>query len=569
MTANFRISVPSNKSFFCHSAQSAIRYGAQHPTWSIITVMTPTTDSEIFTSAMGLPMSQLTPESRYHEHYVPNWHRVSDADIDKELDWVYKDLLQQANPGEQYFYPDQTPTISGSRSAIMTDGDNSTSAATSALGLSEEMQNSLKPSDSTDTTLSYHSNDFDNPDFHKSDQHENHGHVFGVALPESCPETKQEVAPTAVMTLSNSADLQKLHHSIHSFPGSHTLQRVASEPTNNSTTNWHSDDAESPRVSHLMHNTTGGMQPAHLHATLNRLRPQGQRSFDPRARAQTYNSGPTSNPRQNSAIPTPSNLNNAVAWQHMLPISAETTKDLANDLIGQHYSKYNFSNDVGTYHHTLGFGQAGEIVNNPHVNFNGFQHNNNDGPRSANYHDNQPKVQQGNILKSQSLHPSSNGRNKGHAAKFHRRGSVGAHFHQDDMDEQKATSKRPPPELHYNTIESARQAERPKFKTNPKKDVTIPMTDETRQNFVARMVRCMKATETAEDNTGMINQWEKLCQDEPRMEQAAWRLLVRRRLTPRRNLLLTDISGHGSTGTRRRYSTLAEQTFVQQIRLNE
>ncbi|KAL8840669.1 MAG: hypothetical protein Q9176_003782 [Flavoplaca citrina] len=418
--------------------------------------MTSTTDSDIFASAMGLPVSQLTPESRYHEHYVPNWHRVSDADIDQELDWVYKELLQQANP-------DQIPTMLGSKAAIMTDGDNSTSTATSALGLSEEMQNSLKPSHLTDSTQSYHSNDFDNPDFHKSDDHESHARVFGEALPESCIDTKQEVAPTAIMTLSNSADLQNLHH--------------------------------------------------------------GQRSFDPRARAQTYNSGPTSNPRQNSAIPTPSNLNNAVAWQHMLPISAETTKDLANDLIGQHYSKYNFSNDVGTYHHTLGFGQAGEIVNNPHVNINGFQHNNNDGPRSANYHDNQPKVQQENILKSQPSHPSSNGRNKGYAAKFHRQGSVGAHFHQDDMDERKGTSKRPPPELHYNTIESARQAERPKFKTNPKKDVTIPMTDETRQNFVARMVRCMKATETAEDNTGMINQWEKLCQDEPRMEQAAWRLL--------------------------------------------
>ncbi|KAL8875979.1 MAG: hypothetical protein Q9198_005746, partial [Flavoplaca austrocitrina] len=266
--------------------------------------MTSTTDSDIFASAMGLPVSQLTPESRYHEHYVPNWHRVSDADIDQELDWVYKELLQQANP-------DQIPTMLGSKAAIMTDGDNSTSTATSALGLSEEMQNSLKPSHLTDSTQSYHSNDFDNPDFHKSDDHESHARVFGEALPESCIDTKQEVAPTAIMTLSNSADLQNLHHGIHSFPGSHALQRVASEPTNNSTTNWQSDDAESPRVSHFIHNTTSGIQPAHLHATLNRLRPQGQRSFDPRARAQTYNSGPTSNPRQNSAIPTPSNLNNA------------------------------------------------------------------------------------------------------------------------------------------------------------------------------------------------------------------------------------------------------------------
>ncbi|KAL9042164.1 MAG: hypothetical protein Q9180_000791 [Flavoplaca navasiana] len=487
--------------------------------------MTSTSDSEIFTSAMGLPVSQLTPESRYHEYYVPNWHRVSDADIDQELDWVYKELLQQANPGEQYFYPDRIPTTFGSKSAIMMNGNNSTSAATSALGLLEEMQNSLKPSDSTDSTLSCHFNDVDNPDFHKSDEQENHVRVFGEALPESCTEIKQEVAPTAVMSLSNSADLQNLHHGIHSFPGSHALQRVASEPTNNCTTNWHSDDAESSRVSHFMHNTTSGMQPAHLHATWNRLRPQGQRSFEHRARAQTYNPGQTSDPHKNTAIPTPSNLNNAVARQHMLLISAETTKGLVDDSNGQHYSKYHFGNALGTCHHMLGFGRAEEIVNNPHVNINDFQHNNNDGPRSADYQDIQLKVQQGNILKSQSLHPSSNARNKAHAAKFHRRRCIGAQLYQDKMDEQKGTFKSPPPELHYNTIESARRAERPKFKTNPKKDVTIPMTDETRQNFVARMVRCMKATETAEDNAGMINQWGKLCQDEHRMEQAAWRLL--------------------------------------------
>ena len=44
----------------------------------------------------GGPVSQLTPESRYHEHYVPKWYRVSDADIDKKLDWIHRGFLTMA-----------------------------------------------------------------------------------------------------------------------------------------------------------------------------------------------------------------------------------------------------------------------------------------------------------------------------------------------------------------------------------------------------------------------------------------------------------------------------------------
>lgn len=81
--------------------------------------------------------------------------------------------------------------------------------------------------------------------------------------------------------------------------------------------------------------------------------------------------------------------------------------------------------------------------------------------------------------------------------------------------------------LHYDSIEAAREAERPKFRVKPKSDVTIPKSVQDKKAMVARMVLCMMHTDSAEDNEGMIKQWKKLKQDEARVEQAAWRILVR------------------------------------------
>lgn len=522
--------------------------------------MSSTIESEIFATAMGLPGSRLTPESRFHEHYMPNWHRVSDADIDKELDFLLsKELLQQqTDPVEQAFYPSYHSTSFGARPAIMPDGNSSRSSATAAVGLREKTEENLKPShsESMDSPLSYHSNEFDNPEFHKSGEHDNHVRVCEEALPESSAETKQEVAPTAVMTTSASADLQMTHPGISGFYSSHPLQRVLSEPINHSTTNWQSDDSDGPPVSHSTHHPTSGVHHSASHATWKRVQAL-KTNFDPRARTQTYPSGPTSHPRQNGASSNPSGLSNVKAWDHIEPASMRfgpyanhgmLSNSLAHNVGGQYYN-YVAEYDVDTHHPVLGLNQAGGLVNSLRVNKDSFQHNNNDGPLSAASRVDLLKIQQEDVLKSQPLLTSSNVRNNANSVRYQPQASMRAQSHQDHMEERKGRSKSPLVELVYNDIESARQAERPKFKTNPKKDPTIPLTDKARQKYVERMVLCMQNTHHAQDNAGMINQWEKLRQDQPRMEQAAWRLLVSRQSVRNWNVILIDELGLVPTGT--------------------
>ncbi|KAI4229546.1 MAG: hypothetical protein L6R36_000810 [Xanthoria steineri] len=489
---------------------------------------------------MGLPGSRLTPESRFHE---TNWHRVSDADIDKELDFLLsKDLMQQQAQVEETFYPSYHSTNFGASLAIMADGDSSESTVTAAVAPREGTEENVKPShsESRDSPPSYHSNEFDNPEFHKSDEHDNEVRVGQAALPESSIETKQEFAPTAVMTTSASADHQITYPGINGIYSSSPMQRVFSEPINHSITNWQSEDSDGPPVSHSTHNPTSGVHQAHF-APWNKLR-SSNHGFDNRSRAQTYNTGPTSHPRQLGASSVPSSKRAVVAWDHMEPTSTRfgsvakvgtLSNSLAHNAGGEH-DDYVAGYDVDTHYPMLGPNQAGGTVNSLRINKDSFQHNDIYDPLSANFYPDLRMIQQQEVLKSHPLPTSSNGRHNANSTRSESRGPMRTHshqdamraqFHPDHMEERQGRSKSPLVELVYNDIESARQAERPKFKTNPKKDPTIPLTDKDRQRYVERMVLCMKNTHHAQDNAGMINQWEKLRQDQPRMEQAAWRLL--------------------------------------------
>ena len=80
--------------------------------------------------------------------------------------------------------------------------------------------------------------------------------------------------------------------------------------------------------------------------------------------------------------------------------------------------------------------------------------------------------------------------------------------------------------LAYHSIEKAREAERPKFRVRPKNDSTIPKNSFAQKKMIDRMLRCMLDVTDAQDNIGMVRQWRKLRQDEARVEQAAWRILV-------------------------------------------
>ncbi|KAL8669774.1 MAG: hypothetical protein Q9168_005652 [Polycauliona sp. 1 TL-2023] len=480
--------------------------------------MNSTFDPDMFATAMGLPSFQLTPESRYHEYYVAGWHRASDEDINKGLDSLGKGHFKHPVPSDQSFYPDRYFTDSTSGATIMADAANSTGATTTSSGFLEEIDENMNPghSEPTDSPPPHLPNEFGHHHYLQPDEHDSHGRVSEEAHPDSTPETKQEAAPTAVMTSSIEAGFQGIHRGDVPPFGSEAMQRNFSAPAGHSAP-WLSDDSNDAPPSYYAHDPPSSMA---QHATLKKLRAQ-HHSSNHSARAQTYNQGPTSYARQNGVGWNPSGLSNTqAAWRHIDPLAtlmgpyqnqARPNNYLANVDVGYVSGYY-----AGNNRDLPGFNQPGGKINNHHVNSSNFQHNNHDGPLLVNYNEDLQKIQQQHVLKSQQ--PSFDYSNV-------RSELVEDKSEQDHMDEQERKNQDPKDKLQYHNIESAREAERPKFKTKPEKDLTIPMNDEDKRKYVHRMVRCMKKTSTAQDNAGMIGQWVKLCQDEARMEQAAWRLL--------------------------------------------
>ncbi|KAL8906282.1 MAG: hypothetical protein Q9171_006327 [Xanthocarpia ochracea] len=475
-----------------------------------------------------------------------DWHyRITDEEFDRELEaWFTNELVEQADSAKRPMYSSDHSIGSAARSATMPNCDSST-GTTAAAG--EQTKENLKPSffEATDGALSHQSIDFDNPVFQKHDEHGDQFRALEKGLSDPPIETKQEVVATAVMTPFTSDDLHKAHFDMDLSYGSHPLQRVLSEPLNNSSTNWPSDNSDGSPVPHFVHNPTSGVHQARPFATLHKSYAQNQ-SSDVRARAQTYHGGPISYARPNYASLPPSSLKSVTCWDLIEPSSirfsgampdanyAMVSDSLIHPVEGR-FDNYNAGFHTGTHDHLSGFNAAGGVINNHRVNRYSIQHNNDDSPLSANSHvdlrdthqdlgtSQYQRIPHQAILKSQHLPISSDARIDDHSKP---RGSLSGQPHQDYMAERKGITTAPPLELHYNDIEAARQAERPRFKTNAKRDRTIPYDDHEKQNYVARMVRCMKNCRHAEDNEGMINQWEKLKQDEPRLEQAAWRLLA-------------------------------------------
>ncbi|KAL9000132.1 MAG: hypothetical protein Q9169_001207 [Polycauliona sp. 2 TL-2023] len=437
--------------------------------------------------------------------------------MDNELDLMHEDMLGQADHSEQIFHSTHPSITSGSGSVAMANGGDSSSATPAVMGLqksAEENPNSSH-SEPVDRTPPYPHNDFDHPGYQKIDEPENRDGVCEGPLPDSSTETKQEVAPTAIMTSSTSADFPDIHHVIDPDPGPFALERVLSAPVSRSA-NWRSDDSDDLYVSHPRYDPLSSMSGANPFTGWNgqHLPSHGN---DHRARAHTYNTGPTSQPRQCLANLNPSTLSNADAAYHMMrPYSNQTR--LSSNLANNGAGNYEVAYSAGKHYEMPAFNPTVRKFNRYQTNSNSNQHNNHDGPLYTGYNDDFHKKPQQFTLKSQPLIRSSN---IGQLAISQLRGATKAQSHQDHMDEQKEVSQ----DLHYHNIESARQAERPKFKINSKKDVTIPLTDERKQQYVMRMLRSMKHVDRAEDNAGMITQWEKLSQDEARMEQAAWRLL--------------------------------------------
>ncbi|KAL8732529.1 MAG: hypothetical protein Q9166_002743 [cf. Caloplaca sp. 2 TL-2023] len=520
--------------------------------------MTSKLGSEIYAMAKGLPETTLTPESRTYDYHMRSWHRDTDEELDRGLElWYTNELAGQANTAEQHANPLNHSTRSAARTATMPDGDNTNSAAV-APEISQDVaegHDHQSSFEATDNALSPQSNEFDNPEFHIPKM-ENH-HVASLAKAHLSPLVmpKQEPPATAVMTPSDLADGQSAYPNTNIPEGAQPMQRGSTEPTIHSSTHWQSDSSGDSPTPNTMHDQNSGMHQG-PHATWQRLRGYSN-SSNGRTRAQTYNNSPTSFPRQFSTTGPGSNLKHEILannLDHSMFAYGSTqyggamprqyhqmmsNNGLAHPLHGT-LDSYISNFHGGTYNHIFGSGAGsmGEMSNShDFINKHHIQHNNNDGPLSTNSHNNPhdlngdllsaqfARVPSHTVLKSQPLPSSVDSRGPAHLVRPQARGAVRNRPSQSHMAEGNHGSEAHDPELHYSTIEAAKHAERPKFKTNPKKDPTIPRTDRQKQEFVARMIRCMKTCKRAEDNQGMISQWNKLKQDEPRVEQAAWRLL--------------------------------------------
>ncbi|KAL8782308.1 MAG: hypothetical protein Q9213_005502 [Squamulea squamosa] len=512
-------------------------------------------ESEMFALAKGLPVSQLTSESRVNGRCMQDWHRITDEEFDRELDfWFNNELVQQPDLAEQSTYSSHQTTSSTARLVTMPDGDSSTTTDTAAVAPQTKTEESFQNSflDATDSPLSQPSNDFENPDHHQQDEDDHHTATPQEGISDPFIEAKQEVVATALATPPMSgADEQNPHLNFDPFNGSHPLQRVSSEPSQCLYSPWQNGNADGSPIQRPTYHPTGTVHQPYPFATLPNKMYAPTQGFDTRARAQTFEYASTSHLRHNLHNRPESSLKNRVtAMDHFesgqmrlaraLPDQSQSTMSNGlGHLVDGQTADYEAGSAVGTRNALLGFGTGSGVINTSTVNQQKFHHNN-DGLLSVNPHIDPQDVHQGHgvaqysnippeiILKSQRLPASSNIRNNVHLAKSQPRESLRSRPHQDHMAKHKGVSPASPPELHYNDIAAARQAERPRFKTNGKKDHTIPREDYEKQEYVARMVRCMKGCKFAEDNDGMINQWNKLKQDEPRMEQAAWRLLTQK-----------------------------------------
>ncbi|KAL8818954.1 MAG: hypothetical protein Q9223_002518 [Gallowayella weberi] len=440
----------------------------------------------MFAIAEGLPGSRLTPEYRACQHYSKDWHRNTDEELDRELDlWYGAHASESAQQLKSLLDHPAAPAAMAS--------------------VAEAKESPLS---------SYGSNEFDNPDF-QTHPIQNDDPTLEKAHSSSPTEMKQELAATVVLTPATSADELNAHAAPNADDGSQPMQRVFTEPTVHSSTHWQSDNSEGSPFSNTMLYSSHGMHQA-ASATPEKIwhqrnNPSLRSRFHYDPYQPTYGSVQGGNVGQRQYTPTMGNQRMAQPF-HGVP------------------GHYEAGINASTYDQVLGTNPLGDMTNNSHfVNRQNTQHNNNVGSPPVFQDHNDPasgvprRVSSQDILKSQPLPVSSESRGSAYSVSIQPRGTRRRQSHLDMMNEDADLQARS--ELMYKDIESARQAERPKFKISGKPDPTIPLSPEDKQRYVVRMVRCMNHSARAEDNPGMVRQWEKLKQDGARVEQAAWRLL--------------------------------------------
>lgn len=555
-------------------------------------------DFEASAMAQGLPSHDLTADSRVSNHCMKDWHRFDKDQFDRGLDFLWNEELlakdtRAKNPTGKHQLldwsmetPDQaTHTHVGADITVIGPNMSSSNVTTGA-------KNPSPVTEFAGNELSHISNEFDKSEYQMqaSGTGEQNSLPMAQAYSSSSSEPIGEQAASIGINPSSLTATPMVQYQAQLAPKHHQPMQRGLTDSNISYTNWGTNSSHGlPNSTGAYFQTGDGHQNSHSN-----IQKASNASMNPygRSRAHTNDYFPASHYDQTN----PSYYGSSV--RHPTPTNGygnqnELIYAPAHHGVGLHYhpiengeselgsTSFRSSNPYSVHSATpnSSYSDAHNFPNNIYVNvlptnsMHGHINNRRHVANSNNHHINSgqivdsthlqidqachlpPQLQPvppAQILKSNNSYnsdatrstPMSSKRKLRVAAKQQRPRETDLADEEDENIDQADDQE---PDVNYPTIEAARAAERPRFRTNPSKDETIPRTDREKQLLVARMVRCMRATKKAEDNDGMIKQWVKLKQDGPRVEQAAWRILVCISVSVHWNIIFTLNTGAGAT----------------------
>ncbi|KAL9597667.1 MAG: hypothetical protein Q9219_004994 [cf. Caloplaca sp. 3 TL-2023] len=476
---------------------------------------------------MDSPPDNLTPNSRALKNSLKDWHRLTNHEFDLQLDFLWAidssptgGLAQQSGKDcGQIASMDTTDQPSDVQAGGIIDPSADVQSSPPDSGSNQQ----LAPEEVSGDTLSHVPNNFADPDYHV--QGRPTGSHGSLPCEQVYSSSSNSTAEPASMQRGMTDSVIQPHPNWSPVSSHGTFGANGNYQASNM---HHGMQGNFARTSNML-NASYGRPRAQTadynigsHFTQQYSAVYGQNRWQPMTAGSTWGSGgilPTSAPVQSGYH------SNASLGRNEAAFNSSRTSNLHAAQLGSHYPNnvmtFNaMQRDVkgvrdryGLHHH----GNNGHVMNPVNVNNHSSQHNS------------LMAVPQSMILKSHSsVHP--NGADKTTMSSRRKPRDADVQVAQqiltdeddnpDTMNEEQIRDQ-----LNYFTIEAARQAERPKFRANPQKDETIPRTDGQKQYMVLRMVKCMRKTDTAKDNEGMIKQWIKLLGDGPRVEQAAWRIL--------------------------------------------
>lgn len=497
--------------------------------------------------AQDLHSCDLTPEFRLLDNLMKDWHRTTDHEFDLQLD-----ILSSANSVPRNFHYDNCSNHFRNFDWSMPTGkllamDEHTHPAeiglqSSPVTIAEEPR--ALTGEVPGSTLEHATNDFDDPGYHILDplaaEHP------PLAQASSSGVAKLEEAVTDASTTHKFLTAPGAHPNAYVTNGPSRMQRNATAPNLHAPNIWANSPSDGLPASNGSYNQISGVHqgshstyhsPSDVNGACNQLRA-----------AQTSDFGSSHYLRHDYMAHVPSGLRHSVSeqngWDQSMtaysPPYIENVSFPYNPAAEQNefgYSSLKQSTNSNPHKKVLNANSMrGEnVINNRTVGGHHLHHRNDEASYQMmnqtypSYHMHPdspaPKFQRSQssvtVGGPRSNIPSSKPRSRVITEQQTRQTNTGDEGREGDE------SEAPEMELLYATIEAARAAERPKIKTHQHKDETIPRGDDAKQTMVKGLYECMYRIDKAEDNPGMIRQWMKLRQDTARVEQAAWRVLVR------------------------------------------